>query len=482
MSESPYPKLRLLIAGRWVEKSGASIEVLDPATGMVLGDLPLADEALLGEAAEAANAAFPKWKATSSRDRGAVLATAARHLRERAEQIAIDLVRENGKPLAEARLELAGSADILDWFAEEAKRAYGRTIPPRQATSLLYTRREPVGVCALFMAWNYPATNFVRKVAPALAAGCSVVAKPSEETPATALAIAECLMAAGLPAGVLNVVFGNPPQVSDVLIRHPAVRKISFTGSTRVGRQLARLAGENLKKSTMELGGHAPLLICDDVDVRRVAEMAAGFKFRNAGQICTSPSRFYVQESIFEAFTSSFTEIASRVRVGSGLDGGTTMGPLTHQGRQTAMMNLVGDAVRQGGHIRCGGAPGAADGFFFAPTILTNVAPNAEILTEEPFGPVVPILPFRDLDEAIAAANDTPYGLSAYAFTNSLARARRLQEGLEAGQVCINNFIPSLPETPAGGFKDSGWGQENGLEGLEPYLQTKFVHETVLEP
>ena len=480
MRLEPFPHLRLLVGGEWIGATGESMDVYDPASGEALGSLPVANEALLGEAVTAASSAFASWRATSAKERGAILGTAARMLRERAEEIAVNLVRENGKPLAEARLEVAGSADILEWFAEEARRAYGRVIPPRTSGSRLLTQREPVGVVALFMAWNYPATNFVRKVAPALAAGCSIVAKPSEETPATALAIAQCLIDAGLPASVLNVVFGDPPRISNYLIRDPAVRKVSFTGSTRVGRELARLAGENLKRTTMELGGHAPLIICDDVDVRRVAAMAAAFKFRNAGQICTSPSRFYVQERIFPEFLACFTEIAAALRVGPGLAPDTTMGPLTHRGRQETMEKLVANAISHGARVRCGADKGSEKGYFYKPTILTELGRDSAILRDEPFGPVVPLISFASLDEAIAGANDTPYGLAAYAFTRSLSNACRLADSLEAGQVCINNFVPSLPETPAGGFKDSGWGYENGIEGLEPYLQTKFVHEALM--
>lgn len=477
MTQASYPSLHMLIDGKRISAGATQIDVLDPSNGNRLGSLPLADEKLLGEAVDAAAAAQKEWRNTAARDRAAILAAAARSLRSRAEEIAIDLVRENGKPLAEARLEIMGSADILDWFAEEAKRAYGRTIPSRQLNSRLMTLREPVGVVALFMAWNYPATNFVRKVAPALAAGCAIVAKPSEETPATPLAIAHCLEDAGLPAGVLNVVFGDPPTVSEYLIPHPLVRKISFTGSTQVGRKLAQLAGAHLKRTTMELGGHAPLIIAEDVDVESVARAAAGFKFRNAGQICTSPTRFYVHEKIKDKFVSHFADIAMALNIGCGLDSNVTMGPLTHAGRQSAMQAMVADAIAGGGKLVCGGVTRFDNGAFFEPTVLTDLSPDARILHDEPFGPIVPVIGFSDLEEVIENANATPYGLSAYAFTQSLANAHRLGDTLNAGQVCINNFMPSLPETPAGGFKDSGWGHENGLEGIEPYLQTKFLHE-----
>jgi succinate-semialdehyde dehydrogenase/glutarate-semialdehyde dehydrogenase len=480
MPHPPYPSLSLLVGGKRVYQSDSSIDVINPANGTVLASLPLAGAAELDEAVAAAAASFPAWRDTAARDRGAILAKAATLLRERAEAIATTLVRENGKPLSEARSEVSGSADVLDWFAEEGKRSYGRTIPARTASSRMFTRRDPVGVVALFMAWNYPATNFARKVAPALAAGCTIVAKPSEETPGAPLAFAQCLIDAGLPDGVLNVVFGDPPAVSDHLIRHPLVRKISFTGSTRVGRELASLAGKYLKRTTMELGGHAPLIVCDDVDARKVATLATAFKFRNAGQICTSPTRFYVHERIADDFVAHMAEIAAQLELGDGLDAETSLGPLTHRGRKAAMAEFVNDALAHGANVRLGGDTHQGQGFFFPPTILTDVGEGAAILTEEPFGPIVPVVRFSDLDDAIAASNDTPYGLSAYAFTTNLARAQHLSANLEAGQVCINNFMPSLPETPAGGFKDSGWGYENGVEGLEPYLQTKFVHEMPL--
>ncbi|MEO5758083.1 MAG: NAD-dependent succinate-semialdehyde dehydrogenase, partial [Mesorhizobium sp.] len=435
------------------------------------------EEADLEHAIAAAKSAFPAWRDTTPWQRGAVLHEAARQVRMRSGEIAHALVMENGKPLAEARGEVSAAADTLEWFAEEARRIYGRAFAGRASECRFVTSREPLGVVALFAPWNFPVVTLVRKLAPALAAGCAVIVKPAEETPAAPSLLAGCILAAGLPPGVFNLVLGDPARISKHLIQSPDVAKISFTGSTAVGRTLASLAGENLKRMTMELGGHGAAIICGDVDPIRAADMAAAAKFRNAGQVCNAASRFIVDRRICEPFAERFAARASALRLADGFDPAVEMGPLTNHRRIEAMEMLTADAIAGGGTLLAGGRRLDRPGFFFAPTVITEVAHTARVMIEEPFGPIAPIVAFDEVDQALDLANSSAYGLAAYAMTNDLATARKLTRGMQAGVIGLNSFSVAFPEAPFGGVKNSGWGVEGGSEGIDAYLTTKFVHE-----
>jgi succinate-semialdehyde dehydrogenase / glutarate-semialdehyde dehydrogenase len=464
------------VDGQWVPAERATLlPVLNPATGQAMGSVALVDEAVLLRALAAAQRGFETWRAVSAYERSATLRRAVGLIRERREAIARFMTLEQGKPLSEALGEVVTSADNIEWMAEEATRAYGRVLVPRQAGITQTVRREPIGPVAAFCPWNFPALTPARKIAGALAAGCSLVLKPSEETPYTAVEFVKAFTDAGVPPGVLNLVFGEPAMVSAQLIGSPVIRKISFTGSTAVGRQLLALAAKGVKRATMELGGHAPVLVFDDVDPVATAQQAVAAKFRNAGQVCTSPTRFFVQRRIHDAFVAAFVQHTQALRVGDGLAAGTQMGPLVHERRVAAMQGIVDDAVACGARLACGGQrlPGA--GSFYAPTVLTEVPEGARILHDEPFGPVVPIVVFDSDDEALARANALPFGLAAYAMTRSLARSEAATERLEAGMVCINHYTVSTPASPFGGVKDSGYGSEGGVEGLDAYLVVKSV-------
>jgi succinate-semialdehyde dehydrogenase/glutarate-semialdehyde dehydrogenase len=473
-----YPELSLLLAGRWVGREGRDVRpVIDPATGNVVGELPLASTDDLDTACEAAARAFVTWRETPAYDRYAVLRRAAELLRERAADIGRVTTLEQGKPVAEATQEVFGAADILDWFAEEGRRIYGRIVPSRRPGLRQLVLRQPVGPVAAFTPWNFPITIPARKIGGALAAGCTMVIKPAEETPATGLALARALVDAGLPDGVLSVVFGDPPVVSERLIRSPHIRKVTFTGSTAVGRRIAALAAEGVKRVTLELGGHAPVLVFDDADLDKAARLAVGAKFRNAGQICIAPTRFLVQEGVFEDFTRRFATAIGELRLGNGLDPGTTLGPLAHDRRPPAMAALVEDAVARGADVLTGGAPAAEEGYFWQPTLLSGLDPDARVMKEEPFGPVALAVPFAGVEDGLAAANALPYGLAAYAFTADRSTAYTVSEGIEAGMLAVNHFMLTAPETPFGGVKDSGYGSEGGTEGIEDYLFSKLVSE-----
>lgn len=470
-----YPELALFIAGEWITETARAEPVEDPATGEVLGHLPWAGPAEIAHAARAAAAALPDWRATGPYGRSQILRRAALLLRERAPAIARSLTREQGKPLAEAQIEIAAACDQLEWFAEEGRRVFARVIPGRTPDLDFEIRREAIGVVAAFTPWNFPATGPMRKIAASLAAGCTCVVKPAEETPATALAIAAAFADAGLPAGALNVVFGDAPQIAEQLIASPEIRKVSLTGSTRVGRILGELAGRNVKPITLELGGHAPVLVFEDADVPRAATLAAAAKFRNAGQVCISPTRFLVQRSIFEDFVGSFQAEAERIRVGCGLDAGVGMGPLANLRRKQAVIELVDEAVAAGARLRLDGRRLHNQGTYLGPTVLTDVPTTARIMNEEPFGPVAVINPAGDEGEMIAEANRLPYGLAAYAFTRDADRLARLHDRIESGMIGLNSFAITIAETPFGGMKESGFGSEGGREGLEAYLTTKLV-------
>jgi succinate-semialdehyde dehydrogenase / glutarate-semialdehyde dehydrogenase len=474
-----YPDLYLLIDGKRLGSQGRSTRpVINPATEEVLGYLPLATRSDLDQALECAHRAWPVWRALGPQQRGKILRKAADLIRERGDAIAQLATLEEGKALAEARVELNIAAEIFDWYAEEGRRAYGRVLPQRIAGMRMTVVKEPVGPVAGFAPWNFPLGNPARKLGAALGAGCSVIVKPAEETPACALAIAQALVDAGVPDGVIAVVFGVPADVSEHLIASPIIRAITFTGSIPVGKQLAAQAAAGMKRTTMELGGHAPVLIFDDVDVDAVLDMAVASKYRNAGQVCVSPTRFYVQEAIYERFAAGFAARAKSLRVGNGMEEGVRMGPLAHERRRPAVATLIDEAVASGAKLLTGGEALPGKGYFYAPTVLGNVPDKARIMNEEPFGPVAVLSPFATFDEAIEKANRLPYGLAAYAFTQSSKRVNLLGEQVESGMLGINSFTIAVPEAPFGGVKESGHGSEEGIEGLDACLVTKFITES----
>ncbi|RWL09267.1 NAD-dependent succinate-semialdehyde dehydrogenase [Mesorhizobium sp.] len=471
-----YPKLAMLIDGEWIEETNAGSEVvLNPATEQPLGRLPHAGTAELDRALAAANRAFDGWKRTSPYERGQIMRQAADLMRERLDHIARVLTLEEGKTLAEAKGEITAAAEFFDWFAEEGRRSYGRVIPARVPDLRQTVTQEPVGPVACFTPWNFPAVTPARKIAPALAAGCTCIIKPAEETPGTTLEIARALTDAGLPKGVLNVVFGVPADVSAYLIRSPVIRKISFTGSTPVGRHLARLAGETLTVATMELGGHAPVIVAKDADIQRAAELSMAIKLRNTGQVCTSPTRFFVERPIYEEYLEHARAFVEKQVVGDGLQAGTTVGPLANTRRVAAMDDLISDALSHSARLVTGGERLKGTGLMYRPTILADIPNQARAMTEEPFGPLALVQPVDDMEQALARANALPYGLAGYAFTRSAATANRIAEKLEVGVIGINQMVVTIPETPFGGIGDSGWGREGGIEGLESYTVRKYV-------
>lgn len=473
-----YQDVLLHIGGKWrAATGGKTIDIVNPATEEVIGRLAHATRADLDEALDHAARGFAAWRGMSAYERSKLLRKTADILRERAENIARILTMEQGKPLAEARAEMAGAADVLDWFAEEGRRAYGRVIPARKPGIYQLSLREPVGVVAGFTPWNFPVSQAVRKISAALAAGCSFILKGPEETPASCAELVRAYVDAGVPAGVVQLVFGVPAEISEYLIAHPVVRKISFTGSTAVGKHLAALAGAQMKRATMELGGHAPAMVFNDADLDAAVAVLAGGKYRNAGQVCIAPTRFLVQEEVYEPFLEKFTARAQALKLGDGLAEGTTMGPLANARRVAAMEGFVADAVGKGATLHAGGSRAGNKGYFFQPTILTNIPADARVLHEEPFGPLALFSPFARFEDAVAEANRLDYGLAAYAFTRSNATATALGAAVEAGMVTINHHGLALTETPFGGVKDSGYGSEGGAEGLEPYMVTKFVSQ-----
>jgi succinate-semialdehyde dehydrogenase/glutarate-semialdehyde dehydrogenase len=471
-----YEQLALYIDGEFLSGDGRqSQDVTNPATLEVLGKLPHATEADLDRALLAAQRAFESWRRTSPMERSRILRKVAELSRERAQEIGRNMTMDQGKPLAEAVMEVTSCSEHCEWHAEECRRIYGRVIPPRNPDVRQFVVREPIGVCAAFTPWNFPYNQAIRKIAAALGAGCTIILKGPEDSPSAVMAIARMFHDAGLPPGCLNIVWGEPPKISEYLIRSPIVRKISFTGSVPVGKHLAAMAGAYMKRSTMELGGHSPVLVFDDADIDRAAEMLARFKIRNAGQVCVSPTRFYVQKGAYDKFLSRFTDVLKNIKVGNGLEAGTEMGPLAHERRVPTMSRFIEDAVGKGAKVVLGGAPLERAGHFFAPTVITDLPEDAMLMTEEPFGPLAPVVPFTDADEVIKRANSLPFGLSSYVFTNSLKTATKVSNALEAGMVNINHFGSALAETPFGGIKDSGIGSEGGTETFDGYLVTKFI-------
>ncbi len=473
-----YNDVLLHIDGEWVAAAdGRTLDIVNPATEEVIGQLAHAGRADLDAALAAAARGFAVWRKTSSYERSKVLRRGGELLRQRGAAIAEVMVQEQGKPLAEAQAEIAGSADVMDWFAEEGRRAYGRVIPARGAGIYQLSVREPVGVVAGFTPWNFPISQAVRKISAALAAGCAFILKGPEETPSSCAELVRAFVDAGLPDGVLNLVFGVPAEISEYLIPHPVVRKISFTGSTAIGKHLAAMAGAHMKRATMELGGHAPAIVFNDADLDNAVKILAANKFRNAGQVCVAPTRFIVQDGVFAPFVEKFTAAARALHLGNGLDPETTMGPLANSRRIAAMEAFTADAVQKGAAVHTGGARHGNKGYFYEPTVLSNLAPDSRVLHEEPFGPLALLLPFSTFDEAIAEANRLPYGLAAYAYTSNTTTATALGASIESGMIGINHHGLALPETPFGGVKDSGYGSEGGAEGLEPYLVTKFISQ-----
>lgn len=478
--EAAYPReLALYVGGQWRGAQGRETQaVRNPSTEAVLGMLPQATDEDIDDALSQAERAFSSWSRTSAWDRAEILGRAAQLVDARRRELAIVLTLENGKPLADADGELSRVIEGIVYCAEECKRAYGRQLPPRAALLTQTTVKRPIGPVAAFVPWNFPAFLAARKVAAALAAGCTVVLKAPEETPAIGMLLVQAFLDAGVPAGAIGLLYGRPAHISERLIASPVIRKISFTGSVPVGRLLATQASQYLKPSTMELGGHAPVIICDDVDAARAAQACVAFKYRNSGQVCLSPSRFFVQEGIYDVFVEHFVEHAKRLKVGDGLDVGVQMGPLNNARRLAAAAELVDDATRHGATVRLGGTRLERDGYYFPPTVLTDLSADARILHEEPFCPVAPIMSFGALDEVIARANAVEYGLAAYAFTNDMQRAATFSEHIEAAWIGINNFTPSLADAPVGGVKDSGLGYEGGPEGLDAYQQIRFISQS----
>ncbi len=476
--QNMYDCYGLFIDGKWRPAcDGATIDVIDPATEEVIGVIPRAAPADLEDSLRAVASGFEVWRRSSPFGRSEVLRHIAVCLRERLETLATLMSMETGKPVAEARAELNAAAEQFEWYAEEAKRIYGHTLDGRDATIRLQVRYDPIGPVAAMSPWNFPALLPARKIAAALAAGCSIVVKPSEEAPGSTFGIADAAKAAGLPAGALNVVVGDPAAISAHLLGSPVIRKVSFTGSVPVGREIMKRAGQELKKVSLELGGHAPVLVFEDADPEQAAQLCLRTKFRNAGQVCISPCRFYVHASKYDTFSKAFAAGAKKIVVGRGLDAGVDMGPLANARGLDRAERLVADALSCGAELLAGGkrVEGAARGFFFEPTVLGKVPDEAKIMREEPFVPVAPITTFENFDEVISRANSLPYGLAGYVFTRSLATATRASEALEVGMVGVNDLLLATAEMPFGGVKSSGTGREGGRLGIFDYLDAKYT-------
>jgi succinate-semialdehyde dehydrogenase / glutarate-semialdehyde dehydrogenase len=466
----------LYIDGGW--RPGADQEtlaVVNPATEARIGSVAKATRADLDLALKSAATGFATWRDVPPFERARVLRRASDLLRERAQTVAELMTAEQGKPLAHARGELLSAADTIDWFAEEGKRSFGQAIPGRSAEMQICTRLEPVGPVAAFTPWNFPVSQATRKVAAALAAGCSIILKGPEETPASCAELIRVFQDAGLPPGVLTLVFGDPAQISEHLISHPVIRKVSFTGSVAVGKQLAALSGQHMKRTTMELGGHAPVIVCEDADIERAADALVAFKFFNAGQICLAPTRFLISRPIYGSFLDCFTAKTRQIKVGDGFDADTYMGPVANARRINAMQTLTADALDAGGRLILGGERVGNRGYFFSPTIIADVSTNARAMNEEPFGPLALVTPFETLEDALTEANRLPYGLAAFAFTASLRTDSLISARIEAGMLAVNRAFQSLPEAPFGGVKDSGYGTEGGTQAIRGFLNEKLV-------
>jgi succinate-semialdehyde dehydrogenase / glutarate-semialdehyde dehydrogenase len=468
----------LHIGGRWRPASDSgTLSIIDPATEEHVGDVATATIEDVAAAVDSAVCGFEEWRQTNAWERASVLRRAADLIRARVDQISLVMTTEQGKPVAEARAETLATADQYDWYADEARRIYGRIVDGHGPGKRIFVRREPVGVVATFSTWNFPALLASRKIAPALAAGCSVIVTPSEEAPLTTLSVVQALLDAGLPGETVQALTGDPAMISAQLIAAPAVAKISLTGSVPVGRAVLRAAAEHIKNVSLELGGHAPVLVFADADIEKAARACVGAKFRNSGQVCASPSRFYVHESVTDTFAEHFIAATRALKLGDGRDPATDVGPLSNVRRLTAAESLVAEAKHAGARVSIGGhrAEGFKSGFFFLPTVLTEVPDAASIMYEEPFAPVAPITPFGSLEEALRRANSTDFGLASYVFTNDLNTAFAASDGLQAGMVAVNHMAVATAEAPFGGVKKSGSGREGGSEGILDYTNTKFV-------
>jgi succinate-semialdehyde dehydrogenase / glutarate-semialdehyde dehydrogenase len=471
-----YPNTQLMINNQWIDAEGSkTMPVVNPATGAEIGRLAHASIADLDKALAAAAAGFEIWRKTPVVERSKTMRKAAGLMRERADAIAALMTQEQGKPLVEAKGEVLATVEVIEWFAEEGRRVYGRIIPARSMAVQNHAYKDPVGVVAAFTPWNFPINQITRKLCGALATGCSIIVKAPEETPASPAALIQAFMDAGVPAGVIGLVYGNPAEISGYLIPHPIVRKITFTGSTPVGKQLAAMAGLHMKRCTMELGGHAPVIVAEDADIMTAVKGAAAAKFRNAGQVCIAPTRFLVHNSIKAEFNAAVLAFTAKLKVGDGMDTTTTMGPLANARRITAMQDLTANAVKSGAKLLTGGERIGTVGNFFAPTVLDDVPLSADIFNNEPFGPIVSIRGFDKLEEAIAEANRLPFGLAGYAFTQSIKNAHLLSRELQVGMLWMNQAAAAWPELPFGGIKDSGYGSEGGSEALEAYVNTRMV-------
>lgn len=473
-----YDKLGLYIDGQWrPSHSGRTFKILNPANEDVLGELPNADAQDLDDALAAAKKGLEVWRKTTAWERTKVMRKVAELLRERNESIAKTLTLESGKPIAEARLEVGAAADQFDWFADEARRIYGQTIESRMPNVRNFLRYEPVGVVAAFTAWNFPVVLVARKIAPALAAGCSIIVKPAEDDPASGLAIVQACHDAGVPPGVVNAVVGDPPFISTHLLASPITRKVTLTGSIPVGKQLLKLAADTVKRASMELGGHAPFIVFEDADIAHAAELGYKTKFRNNGQVCVSPTRFFVHESKAEDFTERFIAGVKKIKIGNGLDAGVDVGPLINKKRLDWISDLVEDSRRNGATIRTGGQKpsGFNRGYYYEPTVITNLKDDHKIMTTEPFGPVALITTFKDFDEVMRRANSLPFGLASYCFTKSLKTANEAYEQLETGIVGVNHCAIATAELPFGGMKESGLGREGGSLGIKDFLEPKYA-------
>ncbi|HDR9040270.1 TPA: NAD-dependent succinate-semialdehyde dehydrogenase [Burkholderia vietnamiensis] len=473
-----YDALHLFIDGEWIGASEReTAPVINPATQIQIGRVPLATAADLDRALQAAVPAFDVWRNTVPAERARILKRAAELMRERAEHIATVMTLEEGKPLAESRDEVLRAADYFEWFAEEARRIDGRVVPSNRPGVQQLVKKQAIGPVAAFTPWNFPAITPARKLSAALAAGCSVIIKPGEESPATALALASALDDAGLPKGVLQVVFGVPDQVSTQLIASPVIRKVTFTGSVPIGRLLSARAAEGVKPITLELGGHGPVLVFNDADVEKAAVEGAANRFRGTGQVCISSTRFLIQREVYDEFVGHFVRATSALKVGNGMDAGTQVGPLANPRQLAKMEELIADAVERGATILAGGKRIEGEGYFFEPTVLADVPKDARVMHEEPFGPIAVLMRFDALADGLAEANRLPYGLSAYAFTSSARTAIDVADGLEAGMIGINQYRIVSTELPFGGMKESGHGSEGGTEGIEYYLTHKFISQ-----
>ncbi len=467
-----------LIDGAWVNAgNGGTWNLLNPATEESLGETPYGDGADARAAIDAASAAFPAWSNKTPYERAEVLMGAAAWVRARLDVLAKITTEESGKPLRESRAEWATAGNLFEWYAEEGKRGYGRTIPPRKADRRISVIYSPIGVVGTISAWNFPVYNIVRSWAAALAAGCTVVGRPSEYTPRSGFLLGQALVEGGAPNGVINVISGDPGPQGQAMLKDPRCREIDFTGSTRVGKLLMDGASQTVTKLALELGGNAPVLIFPDVDVAEVAKQAVSFKYRNSGQVCIAPQRFFVHSRIAEEFIDRVTVMSSKLKLGSGLEAETDMGPLINAVQRDRVARMVADAQRQGAEVLTGGArpQDKPKGYFYSPTVVTNLSTDAPLYREEIFGPVMPIIPFEDADQALALANDTEYGLAAFVQTNHMATAIHMYEGLQYGMVAVNDWLPSTPEAPFGGVKQSGMNRECGAEGMEKYLEPKTV-------